>query len=135
MKGQPSSERAALALHSPLVTIENYGPGEFYIPAKSSYLEHRAHAKKGYDRAAYAVASGEYKLVVLDEIVNALNSNLVTFEELCALIGIKHPDSELVLTGRDAPTVLYDHCDLVTEMREIKHYYYKGNEAREGIEF
>jgi len=60
---------------------------------------------------------------------------LISTEDIKKLISAKSEETELVLTGRKAPAEILDEADLVTEMREIKHYYSVGIQAREGIEF
>lgn len=87
-----------------------------------------------YD-ARQAVQSGEYDLVVLDEIICALYFGLISWEAVHELITTKAPDTELILTGRGASRELIECADLVTEMKEVKHYYAtQGQEARSGIE-
>ncbi len=89
----------------------------------------------GLKRAKEAVQSGEYDLVVLDEVNCALYFGLLEWKNLLALIDSKTPNTELVLTGRGASRELIERADLVTEMKEIKHYYStQGVEARLGIE-
>ncbi|MDU4959216.1 MAG: cob(I)yrinic acid a,c-diamide adenosyltransferase [Sporomusaceae bacterium] len=89
----------------------------------------------GMRQAKDAAASGEYDLVVLDEVICALHFGLISWPELLALIDGKAAGTELVLTGRGAPPELIARADLVTDMQEIKHYYTtQGLEARPGIE-
>jgi cob(I)alamin adenosyltransferase len=90
--------------------------------------------KEGLDMAREALRGKEYQLVVLDELVVALHFGLVQWEDICSLIDQKSHDVELVLTGRGAPPELIEKADLVTEMREIKHYFTQGVQARRGIE-
>jgi cob(I)alamin adenosyltransferase len=133
MKNADSGEVKAFSLLGDRMTVEQYGSEEFYIRSHGNYIEHRGYAKKGYDRASTAVKSG-YDLVICDEIINALTCDLLTSQEILDLIQNKGPGTELILTGRNAPENLYEHCSLVTEMKEIKHYYSQGIEARSGIE-
>ena len=91
-------------------------------------------AKAGLKRAKEALICGDYELVILDEICVAHFFNLVTEDEILDLIKLKPENVELVLTGRYAPQTVIDHADLVTEMKEIKHYYNIGVMARDGIE-
>ena len=126
------SETASLAELG--VTVEQCGQGGFFRPQSGDYIEHRGCAKRGYTRALAAAKNGDFDLIVCDEIICALASGLVTWEELQELIASKASSVELVLTGRDAPTALYDSCDLVTEMNGIKHYFDEGVKARPGIE-
>ncbi|HOU84297.1 MAG TPA: cob(I)yrinic acid a,c-diamide adenosyltransferase [Spirochaetota bacterium] len=135
MKNGCFNELKACVCCDDKIVIEQYGQKEFYLPAKSNYIEHRASAKKGIDRAFSIIENNEYNLLVLDEIVNALYFNLITFEEIENIIRNKPSDMDMVLTGREAPDLLIELCDLVTEMKEVKHYYSAGEEPREGIEF
>jgi cob(I)alamin adenosyltransferase len=89
---------------------------------------------KGVEKAKKAVSSGDYDLVVLDEINCALFFGLIKWEDLLDLIDSKAENTELILTGRGATPELIERADLVTEMREIKHYYMQGVQARKGIE-
>lgn len=89
---------------------------------------------QGVTKARQAIVSGNYDLVVLDEINVALFYELVTWEQVFDLIQNKPQNVELVLTGRGATQQLIDLADLVTEMKEIKHYYQQGVDARQGIE-
>ena len=79
--------------------------------------------------------SGEYELVVLDEINVALYFELLTTEDVLAFIDAKPDGVELVLTGRRVPQEILARADYVTEMREVEHPYRHGIQARKGIEF
>ncbi len=79
-------------------------------------------------------AAGAYDLILLDEVNVALFFGLLSRKALEALLGQLLPAAEVVCTGRHAPQWLMDRADLVTEMREIKHYYTKGIAARKGVE-
>ena len=90
--------------------------------------------EKGYDHALEAIQSGDYDLVILDEYNMALFFELISWEKTQALLDTRNPETELVFTGRGAPQELLDAADLVTEMKEVKHYYMQGVMARKGIE-
>ncbi|MFH1753455.1 MAG: cob(I)yrinic acid a,c-diamide adenosyltransferase [Candidatus Omnitrophota bacterium] len=81
------------------------------------------------------ILEGNYAIVILDEILNAVDQDFVTKKEVLSLINSKFGISELVLTGRGAPEWLINKADYVTEMRLIKHPYTKGLPARKGIEY
>jgi cob(I)alamin adenosyltransferase len=72
--------------------------------------------------------------MVLDEINVAVYFKLINLEDILDLIDLKPDDTELVLTGRKVDQRIIEKADLVTEMREIKHYYSNGVIARKGIE-
>ena len=91
-------------------------------------------ARKAFGIAREAASGSSYDLVILDEINMAVSYGLVSVEELLELIRGKGRCVELVLTGRNAAPEVIDAADLVTEMREIKHYYRAGVGARIGIE-
>ena len=96
--------------------------------------EHIARAQQGLARARAAMLSGQYALVVLDEVNVAIWFGVLPLSDVLALLDERPPQVELILTGRRAPEELIARADLVTEMREIKHYYAAGVPAREGIE-
>ena len=89
---------------------------------------------EGFADAKEMVLSGDYDMVVLDEINCAMFFGLIDVGEVLDLIKNKPVHTELILTGRCAPDEIIEAADLVTEMREIKHYYNEGVPARKGIE-
>jgi cob(I)alamin adenosyltransferase len=91
-------------------------------------------ALKTLEMAREKVSSGMYDLVVLDEINVSIYLGLISEEDVIDLISKKSDRTEVILTGRYATQKMMDMADLVTEMREIKHYYTKGVEQRTGIE-
>jgi cob(I)alamin adenosyltransferase len=115
MKGQHYGELDALRDH-PYITIEQYGDVRC-IRREEVTPDHVAQAQRGLERAREAMLSGQYDIVVLDEVLDERPERV-----------------EVILTGRRAPQELIERADLVTEMREIKHYYQQGVLAREGIE-
>lgn len=90
--------------------------------------------EEGFEEAAREACSGKYGLVILDELNVALFFGLIDRARVEKLLDSVPAETELVLTGRNAPDWLMERADLVTEMKEIKHYYQKGIEARKGIE-
>ena len=90
--------------------------------------------QKGYELAHRALQSGDYDLVILDEYNMALFFELISWTQTEALLRDRHTAVEVVFTGRGAPQDLIDAADLVTEMKEVKHYYQQGVNARLGIE-
>ncbi len=97
--------------------------------------EHRSAALAALAFAQDKMLSGEYDLLILDEINNAVSTGLVSLDALMTFLDKKPSDFNVVLTGRGAPQALIDRADLVTEMREIKHPYQKGIFAQKGIDF
>ena len=135
MKGRHYSELDAVKRLQGLIEIEQYGSTELCVPEAGNLAVHRDAARRGLVRAGEAVVDASVKLVILDEIVTAVYFTLIMLDDVTALLAIRQPALELVLTGRYAPPLLIEQCDLVTEMKEIRHYYQAGVEARKGIEF
>ncbi len=97
--------------------------------------EDREEARKAMNLAHDLVKDPKINVIILDEIFLALHFGLVSLEELLDFIDKRPAEKELVLTGRNAPPEIIEKADLVTEMRQIKHYYEKGASARKGIEY
>lgn len=132
MKGMESSELVALEKLGDHIHLRQYGSRSF-IKDKPTEEEIRG-ALKGLAEVRQAMLSGRYQVVVLDEANVAVYYNLFSVEALLDLIRAKPDDVELLITGRDAHSMIIEAADLVTEMKEIKHYYQKGVPARIGIE-
>lgn len=132
MKGWPYGELEALR-GFPHITIEQYGNFRC-IRREEVTPEDVARARQGLERAREAMLSGQYDIVVLDEVNVAIWFGLLTVEEVLAFLDQRPDGVEVVMTGRRAPQELIDRADLVTEMREVKHYYQAGVPARTGIE-
>lgn len=131
MKGQDYSEKKAV-LYLPGFTLEQFG-GLCFVGGNPTEKD-ISDAKAGLGRMREVLSSGEYDLVVFDEINTALYFKLLTVEEVMAVLDLKPERTEVILTGRYAPQEVIDRADLCTEMKEIKHYYNKGVDARTGIE-
>ena len=102
------------------------------------FEEHVAAAKDALRVAKEKIISGAYDLIVLDEIIYAIDYagvQLVTIDELLALLDAKPPSLHLILTGRNAPQAIIDRADLVTEMQEIKHPWQQKIPAQVGIDY
>ena len=134
MKGQSCSELNAATMVSGYITIEQYGKMGFTRDREHPDAEDKRNAEAGLIKAKEAMLSGEYDIIVLDEINTAHFFHLVTLEEILEFVKTKPQGVELVFTGRYAPQGLIDAADLVTEMVEVKHYYHKGMSSRKGIE-
>jgi len=118
----------------PNVSIAKFGSLDFVDPVNIK-PEEREQAKQALVAAREAILSGNYDLVVLDEVNIAAAWKLVELGEVIELIKDKPEDVELILTGRYADKKLVEKADLVTEMRKVKHPYDKGIKARTGIEY
>jgi cob(I)alamin adenosyltransferase len=131
MKGQDYSELLA-PKHFEGLTMEQYGDLHFTRSEPSE--EDRRNARRGLNQMKEILVSGQYDLVVFDEINTSLFFHLVDLKDVLAVLDLKPEKTEVLLTGRYAPQEIIDRADLVTEMREIKHYYNSGVPARVGIE-
>ena len=132
VKGMHYSELDALKRFGDEITIRQYGRDCFIH--KDPTDEDIACARAGLEEVGRAIASGEYQLVILDEANIATYYRLFSVEELLDVVNGRPDDVEIVITGRKADPRVIEAADLVTEMREVRHYYASGVEAREGIE-
>lgn len=92
-------------------------------------------AKNGLQEVARIISDNLCDVLILDEVCIALHYHLFEVEELISILNARPVEMEIVMTGRYAPLSLFEVADLITEMKEVKHYYSKGVEARKGIEF
>lgn len=132
VKGMDYSELHAVPLLGDRLCLEQYGRGCFIRNEPTE--EDRRLAQAGLARLAGILRSGEYRVVILDEANIAVHYGLFSVEELLEVLRQRAPEVEAIVTGRRAHPDLIEYADLVTEMREVKHYYTQGIEARRGIE-
>lgn len=132
LKSKASSEIAALHHYLPSVLVEQFGTDR-RVGAPFTEQD-RLNAQKGCTHAKELVCSGNYDLVILDEINVAAAKDLIPADDVTTLCREKPSGVELVLTGRDAPQAFIDCADLVTEMSLVRHYFQRGVGARKGIE-
>ncbi len=133
VKGMPYAELDLIRKHLPMIEIRQYGR-RCFIHEKPAQEDIDA-ALAGLKKVSQIIQSQTYDLIILDEANIAVYFNLFPIEELLGILSNKPKDTEIVITGRYAPEALTAVADLVTEMKEVKHYYHSGVEAREGIEF
>jgi len=100
-----------------------------------SEKEHKQAARGTYDIAYQAATSGEFDIVICDEINNAVHHKLITKADLKKLIKDKSPRTSLCLTGRDFPEDLLPLADIATNMTKIRHHFDKKFLANKGIDF
>jgi cob(I)alamin adenosyltransferase len=100
-----------------------------------TYAEHRVSAQAAIELARGKMASGDYEILILDEINNALKLKLVDLEQVLDLVKGKPELMHLVLTGRDAHPNVVDLADTVSEVCEVKHAYQKDIEPQPGIDY
>ena len=133
IKGKPlSSEFKALDKFKNFFTYESFGKGRF-IKGKPAHDDIEL-AKRGLSACTEAMASGNYDLVVMDELNGAIKCSLISIADVLSAIENKNDKTELIITGRNAPEELVKTADLVTDMQAVKHYFENGVAARTGIE-
>ncbi len=128
-----------------LVGIKKLGPnikiiqgGKGFLDilgSKVSLSEHKKAANEAYDILYKEVISGNWDIVVADEIVGAVSSKVLSLTKVLKLVREKDATMDLVLTGHNVSNQLIDIADLVTEMKEVKHPFQKGILAKKGIDF
>ncbi len=135
LKGRPTGE---------LQSLQTLGVELLRTPAVLKFLYQmnqeeqatcRTQCCECLEKAASAAASGEYSLVVLDEVVDAQTLGLLPPDTLEALLAHRHPSCELVLTGHSAPEWLVQAADYISRVGAEKHPYNTGTPARQGVEF
>lgn len=132
VKGMHYSELDALK-RLPEIEIKQFGLDCFIIN-KPTQKDIDA-ARAGLAEVSEIIKDGKYDVVILDEANIAIYYILFTADELIQIMAKRPQTMEIIITGRYAPPELIAYADLVTEMKEIKHYYNNGVEARKGIEF
>ncbi len=134
MKGDyPYGEQKTLVL-LPNISVARFGSLEFVDPANVK-PEEKEQARLALEDAERAVRSGNFDLVILDEVNVATAWKLIDVKDVIRLIEKRPENVELILTGRYADKDVIALADLVTEMKEIKHPYWKGIPSRKGIDY
>jgi len=127
-----SSEFNILQKFNDSFVYKSFGRGRF-IKGKPSQ-EDIALAVEGLKACTEALSTGEYDLVVMDELNGAVKCGLLNIQDVMTAIKKKESKTELIITGRNAPQELIESASLITEMKQIKHYFEQGVTARTGIE-
>jgi cob(I)alamin adenosyltransferase len=131
-----SGEHVSLKRLAPDVEVATLGRGFVGIMGdKLPREEHERAAQKALDFAKEKISSGEYFLVILDEVLVALKLKLITLEGVFEMLQARPRDVTVILTGRGAPPELIEYADTVTEMTEIKHAFQRGTPALRGVDF
>jgi len=117
-----------------LITIEQYGHPTFCRFGQEPDPADIERARAALKRIHEEMDAGACDILVADEMATACLFRLINEDDVLDVIRHKPDGMELVITGRGATERMIDAADLVTEMREVKHYYTRGVEAREGIE-
>ena len=134
MKGRMhSGERDAAISMGGKITIVPMGEG-FTWETKDAARD-RIVAQQAFAYAENEAISGNYDIVVFDEINIALRYNYIDVEQVLAFLDRRNVSQHVVLTGRNAPEALLSRADLVTEMKMIKHPFDQGILAQKGVDF
>jgi cob(I)alamin adenosyltransferase len=134
MKGKKYGEVLAAEQYLPNLTIVRSGLDSFVMKNNPAPVDIEL-ARQGLNLAKKALSSGEYSMVILDEINVALDFKLIPLDDVLDMIRSRHSSVDVVLTGRYAPPEIIEIADTVSEVKEIKHHYSKGVKERAGIEF
>jgi cob(I)alamin adenosyltransferase len=116
------------------IEIRQFGRGRFIVKGKASE-EDVLSAKEGFEFARAVLSSGEYDVVVMDEICITIDFDILSSGEVIDALNGRREGVEVVMTGRNAPQELIEMADYVTEMVPIKHPFEKGINARKGVEY
>ena len=134
MKRGQTGEFKALSRFGERAKIEQFGNGRFLLPGKAIPSAEIRRAAHGLDCIRSAMQSGDFDLVVCDEINTAVAAGLLSESQVLDLVMSRPKGVELIFTGRNAPSSFVREADLVSEIKEVKHYFRKGVKARRGIE-
>ncbi len=132
IKGKHYSEIDAIKKHLKNIVLKQYGL-DCFIDREPKSEDINA-AREGLEEMKKIILSGEYDLVIMDELNMALYYKLFDINQVIEIVKNKPIPMEIVITGRYAHEKIIEIADLVTEMKEIKHYFNKGIQARVGIE-
>ena len=134
MKGWPYYGELSTVGRHPNITLKQFGRPDFVDKEHPEPVDVRM-AQDALEHGREIVMSGEYDLVILDEVNVALEWKLIELQDLLSLLEEKPEGVELVLTGRYAHPEVIARADVVTEMKEIKHPYQRGLTSRQGIDY
>jgi len=137
LKGGSTGELNSAKLLNPNFIIKRFEKpkGFFWTLNQDEKLELKKEIGEAYEFCMSILKDQGCDILILDEVMGALSNKLISHEQIEELISLKPDNMELVLTGRNAPQNIIDKADLVTEMKQVKHYFEKGISSREGIEY
>jgi len=134
MKDFPYGELKSIQPLRKWIRLEQFGNDDFVLKKEPPSERDVKAIRRGLQRVQEAMLSGEYDIVIMDEVCVSIHFGLLKTEDVLSVLKHKPNGVELILTGRYCPEALIQEADLVTEMKEIKHYYQRGVQARRGIE-
>lgn len=137
LKGTHTSELTSIATFGDAFQVKRIGEHKKFfwnltLEEKKVYKEQ---VQNEIQEIEEILREGSFDVIILDEVFGAITNEMLSTSQLLRIIELKQLHAELVLTGRDAPQVIIERADLVTEMRMVKHYYQQGIASRMGIEF
>ncbi len=141
VKQESWPEGARLSIRNKLadnIEIKALGSGFVGIMGDTKPRQvHVARAHQAVQTALEKITSDSFDLIILDELLGSLKGKLITKLDVQKILGAlkSHPKTDLVLTGRHAPKWLVDQADLVSEVKEVKHPFQKGIQAKKGIDY
>lgn len=119
--------------HIPQISIKTFGTKDFVYKGKAKEIDYQE-AKKAFSEGVEGAKSGQYDIVIFDELNVAVDFGLIELQKVIDFLAEKPEEIEIIITGRNATKEIIEKADLVTEMKEIKHPFQKGIKARIGIE-
>lgn len=134
MKVYPYSELESLKKLSEWISVKQFGKDDFVYKQETPSPEDLKIAKSAIEFVKNQMVNKDYDIIILDEIIVSIYFGLLKINEVIELIKLKPEPIELILTGRYCPDEIIDLADLVTEMKEVKHYYNSGVLSRKGID-
>ncbi len=136
LKGRDTGELHSIEKLHPLFRIFRFerDRGFFWTLSEQEKRELKEDIDKGFQFIEGVVADNECDVLIIDELLGVLGNELLEIQQVLELLKKKPESMEIIMTGRNAPKEIIEAADLVTEMKEIKHYFKNGIPAREGIE-
>jgi len=135
MKKPIFSEHKAIKKYNLPIEVESFGIGFYKILGDNhTEAEHKKSCQKALAAACAAIESGDYDLLILDEINVAIGFDLIKVDEVIEILDLAN-NIDIVLTGRNAHQKIKKIADLISDVKCTKHYFDTGLEARKGIEF
>lgn len=136
LKGGDTGELHSVEKLHPLFEIFRFEKdrGFFWTLSEQEKHELKEDIEKGFEFIKRVAANNECDVLIIDELLGVLSNKLLEVNEVLELLKKKPDTMEIIMTGRNVPKEIIDAADLVTEMKEIKHYFRSGVPSREGIE-
>ena len=136
--GSHYGEQNIFDLLQETISVHRFGQQRFDEKTRKFRSENTEEDKKEAERAIKKVlelCSQDYFLIIADELINCLNLGLIDEPSVHQLVDQCPKDTQLMLTGRNAPDWLIEKADMVSEIKEIKHYFKKGQQAIKGLDY